>query len=37
MKNRTLIRVGMVAVTLGLFTAVSPAANAATVPPLSKC
>ena len=34
MKNRTFMRVGMVAVTLGLFAAMSPAANAATVPPL---
>ena len=33
MKNRTFMRVGMVAVTLGLLTAMSPAANAATVPP----
>lgn len=33
MKNRTFIRVGMVAVTLGMFSTMSPAANAATVPP----
>lgn len=33
MKNCTFIRVGMVAVTLGLFSAMSPAANAATAPP----
>lgn len=32
MQNRTFMRVGMVAVTLGLFAAMSPAANAATVP-----